>query len=98
MKKLLSIVAAATVLCFASCEGFDASDILDRLDNLENQLDDLKNKEDNQGDENGNDNPDTPGEGDIPTDAVEKIKSLFNNGCTFWHDANNFLNYNVNNH
>lgn len=37
-------------------------------------------------------------EGDIPTDAVEKIKSLFNNGCTFWHDANNFLNYNVNNH
>lgn len=37
-------------------------------------------------------------EGDIPTDAVEKIKGLFNNGCTFWHDANNFLNYNVNNH
>ena len=91
MKKLLSIVAAATVLCFASCEGFDASDILDRLDNLENQLDDLKNKEDNQGDENGNDNPDTPGEGDIPTDKPQNIQFQDGNTkllCTLHWDEN----------
>ena len=37
-------------------------------------------------------------EGDIPTDALENLKGLFNRGCTFWHDTNNFLNYNVNNH
>lgn len=35
--------------------------------------------------------------GDIPQEDLEKIKGLFNNGITFWHNAENFLNYSVNN-
>ena len=35
--------------------------------------------------------------GDIPQEDLEKIKNLFNNGITFWHNAENFLNYSVNN-
>ena len=55
MKKLLLCATIAVAMCFASCEGFDASEILDRLDNLENQLDDLKNNEENQGGDNSGD-------------------------------------------
>jgi hypothetical protein len=40
MKKLLLCATIAVAMCFASCEKFDASEILDRLDNLENQLED----------------------------------------------------------
>ena len=61
MKKLLLCATIAVAMCFASCEGFDASEILDRLDNLENQLDDLKNNEENN---QGEDNSDNPGGGD----------------------------------
>ena len=61
MKKLLLCATIAVAMCFASCEGFDASEILDRLDNLENQLDDLKNNEENN---QGGDNSDNPGGGD----------------------------------
>lgn len=35
--------------------------------------------------------------GDMPQEDLEKIKNIFNNGITFWHNANNFLNYSVNN-
>lgn len=35
--------------------------------------------------------------GDIPQEDLEKIKQLFNNGITFWHNAENFLDYSVNN-
>lgn len=35
--------------------------------------------------------------GDIPQEDLEKIKNIFNNGITFWHNSNNFLNYSVNN-
>ena len=35
--------------------------------------------------------------GDIPQEDLEKIKNIFNNGITFWHNAENFLNYSVNN-
>lgn len=35
--------------------------------------------------------------GDIPQEDLEKIKNLFNNGITFWHNAENYLNYSVNN-
>ena len=71
MKKLLLCATIAVAMCFASCEGFDASEILDRLDNLENQLDDLKNDEENN---QGEDNPDNPGGGDeIPADKTQAI-------------------------
>ena len=36
-------------------------------------------------------------EGDIPEKDLDKIKSLFNNGCTFWHNSSTFLNYSVSN-
>ena len=32
-------------------------------------------------------------EGDIPEKDLEKIRSLFNNGCTFWHTTTYFLDY-----
>ena len=70
MKKLLLCATIAVAMCFASCEGFDASDILDRLDNLEKQLEDLENNEennqggDNSGDNGGEENPDNPSGGD----------------------------------
>ena len=35
--------------------------------------------------------------GDIPQQDLEKIKSIFNNGITFWHNANNYLDYSANN-
>ena len=60
MKKLLLCATIAVAMCFASCEDFDASDILDRLDNVENQLDDLKNNEENN---QGGDNSGDTGEG-----------------------------------
>ena len=36
-------------------------------------------------------------EGDIPEKDLEKIRSLFNNGCTFWHNTSTFLNYSASN-
>ena len=35
--------------------------------------------------------------GDIPQEDMQKIKDIFNRGITFWHNANNFLNYSSNN-
>ena len=61
MKKIFLCATIAVAMCFASCEGFDASEILDRLDNLENQFDDLKNNEENN---QGGDNSDNQGGGD----------------------------------
>ena len=60
MKKIFLCATIAVAMCFASCEDFDASDILDRLDNVENQLDDLKNNEENN---QGGDNSGDTGEG-----------------------------------
>ena len=61
LKKIFLCATIAVAMCFASCEGFDASEILDRLDNLENQFDDLKNNEENN---QGGDNSDNQGGGD----------------------------------
>ena len=72
MKKLLLCATIAVAMCFASCEGFDASEILDRLDNLENQLDDLKNNEENQGGDNSGDNQ-GGNEDEIPADKTQAI-------------------------
>ena len=36
-------------------------------------------------------------EGDIPQEDLQIIKSMFNNGVTFWHDASKFLDYSQNN-
>lgn len=36
-------------------------------------------------------------EGDVPEADLEKIRSLFNNGCTFWHNTSTFLNYSASN-
>ena len=36
-------------------------------------------------------------EGNIPEKDLDKIRSLFNNGCTFWHTTSNYLNYSLNN-
>ena len=35
--------------------------------------------------------------GDIPQQDMQKIKELFNNGVTLWHNANTFLDYSQNN-
>lgn len=35
--------------------------------------------------------------GDIPQEDIEKIRNIFNTGITFWHNAENFLNYSANN-
>ena len=32
-------------------------------------------------------------EGDIPEKDLESIRSLFNNGCTFWHTTTHYLDY-----
>ena len=32
-------------------------------------------------------------EGNIPENDLNKIRSLFNNGCTFWHTTSNYLDY-----
>lgn len=36
-------------------------------------------------------------EGDIPQNDLNVIKSMFNNGVTLWHNANNMYNYSLNN-
>ena len=36
-------------------------------------------------------------EGDMPQEDLQKIKDIFNNGITFWHNPENFLNYSANN-
>ena len=36
-------------------------------------------------------------EGDIPEADMDKIRALFNNGCTFWHTTSQFLNYSATN-
>lgn len=36
-------------------------------------------------------------EGEIPESDLDKIRSLFNNGCTFWHNPDTFLNYTASN-
>ena len=36
-------------------------------------------------------------EGNVPEADLDKIRSLFNNGCTFWHNTNYFLDYSRNN-
>lgn len=35
--------------------------------------------------------------GDLPQEDLQKIKDIFNNGITFWHNYQNYLNYSVNN-
>ena len=35
--------------------------------------------------------------GDLPQEDLQKIKDIFNRGITFWHNAENFLDYSVNN-
>lgn len=40
---------------------------------------------------------DDTGTDPIPEYYKNRIKELFNNGITLWHNANNFLNYNANN-
>lgn len=35
--------------------------------------------------------------GNVPQEDIEKIRNLFNNGITFWHNEENFLNYSANN-
>lgn len=35
--------------------------------------------------------------GDIPQEDLQKIKDMFNKGITFWHNADNYLNYSANN-
>ena len=32
-------------------------------------------------------------EGNIPEKDLDKIRNLFNNGCTFWHTTSNYLDY-----
>jgi len=86
MKKLLLCATIAVAMCFASCEGFDASEILDRLDNLENQLDDLKNNEENnQGEDNSGDNG---GEEGILEDKIAFADPRTKFICTFYWDEN----------
>jgi hypothetical protein len=36
--------------------------------------------------------------GDIPQRDMNKLKSLFDNGITLWHDGDNIGNYSLNNH
>lgn len=33
----------------------------------------------------------------LPQEACEELKSIYNTGITIWHNPNNFLNYNLNN-
>ena len=35
--------------------------------------------------------------GSLPETAVQEIKDIFNNGVTFWHNPNTFLDYSQNN-
>lgn len=36
-------------------------------------------------------------EGEIPQEDVQKLKNIFNNGVTFWHNPSTFLDYSQNN-
>ena len=36
-------------------------------------------------------------EGEIPQEDIQKIKTMFNNGVTFWHNASKFLDYSQSN-
>lgn len=36
-------------------------------------------------------------EGNIPQEYINKLKEMFNNGVTFWHDPTKFLDYSQNN-
>lgn len=36
-------------------------------------------------------------EGNVPEKDLNIIRNLFNNGCTFWHNTNTFLNYSASN-
>lgn len=36
-------------------------------------------------------------EGNIPQEDLLIVRRIFDNGCTFWHDATNMYNYNLNN-
>lgn len=36
-------------------------------------------------------------EGDIPQQHLERLRDIFNNGCTFWHNPSYFLDYTQNN-
>ena len=36
-------------------------------------------------------------EGNVPEKDLNSIRSLFNNGCTFWHNPSTFLNYSASN-
>ena len=36
-------------------------------------------------------------DGDIPQEYLQKIKNMFNNGITLWHNPNTIYNYNVSN-
>ena len=81
MKKLLLCSTIVVAMCFASCEGFDASDILERLDQLEKELNELKN-ENNEDNGQGDDNND--GEKHIITFQDSTAKSI----CIFYWDEN----------
>ena len=35
--------------------------------------------------------------GDIPQEDLQQLKNIFNNGCTFWHDPDHFLDYSLSN-
>ena len=35
--------------------------------------------------------------GNIPEEDMQKLRDLFNNGCTFWHDTTKFMDYSQNN-
>lgn len=81
MKKFFLSTTIAMALCFASCESFDASDILERLDQLEKEMNDLKNGN-NEGEGQDDDNNDT--EKNILTFQDSTVKSI----CTFYWDEN----------
>lgn len=36
-------------------------------------------------------------EGNVPQEDLQVVRNIFNNGCTFWHGAENMYNYNLNN-
>ena len=35
--------------------------------------------------------------GDIPQEDIQELKNMFDNGVTFWHNPNTFLDYSQNN-
>jgi hypothetical protein len=37
-------------------------------------------------------------DGQIPDDDMRRLKAMYDEGVTLWHDADNFLNYNLNNY